>query len=153
MSFDLVVFIVGLVLGSILLLSVTYVYVKKNKFGTGGTVLALVGVVLVGLFVFARIKIVITGIAELEADLKDTQQAIQTIQEKKDAIEGDLNSIAATLASAPPTGFTAVQIRSLRERLASIRQANTQIGKDQELAITKAGAASAKIRRIKGLPR
>jgi hypothetical protein len=153
MSLDSVVFIVGIVIGSILVLSVTFVYVTKNKFGTGGTVLALIGVVLIGLFVFTKIKITIPGIAELEADVRDTQKAIQAIQAQKDAVESDLNEITSTLANPPATGFSAGQIHALQQRFISIRQANVKIGQSLELAQTKTNSANNRVARIKGLPR
>ena len=153
MSLDMVVFIVGIVIGSILILSVTFVYVTKNKFGTGGTVLALIGLILIGLFVFTKIKIAIPGIAELEADLRDTQQAIQTIQTQENAVESDLNEITSTLANPPATGFSAGQIRALQQRIISIRQANIQIGRGLEVAQKKTESANNRLTRIKGLPR
>jgi len=153
MSLDMVVFIVGIVMGSILILSVTFVYVTKNKFGTGGTVLALIGVVLIGLFVFTKIKIAIPGIAELEADLRDTQQAIQTIQTQKIAVESDLNEITSTLTNLPAAGLSAGQIHALQQRITSIRQANIQIGRGLELAQKKTESASSKLIKIEGRPR
>jgi hypothetical protein len=148
MSFDMVVFIVGLVVGSFMIIIVSLVYFKNQKFGTGGTVLSVLGVVLIGLFLWVRIKIVITGVAEIEADLRQTQIAIQDIQAQRDSIERELSGISAALESLPARGESAGQINILKQKVFSIRQSNQQIHDKVALAQRNTIAVNEKFLKI-----
>ncbi len=152
MSFDMVVFIVGLVLGCFMIIVVTVVYAKKQKFGTGGTVLTLVGFALIGLFVFSRIRIVITGIAEIEAELTKAQQAIQDVQKQKDASESALKELSSALENMPANGMPAHQLQAVQSRLQQrvnlILLSNQQIGRSLEIARNNTNSASEKFRRF-----
>lgn len=141
MSFDMIVFIVGLIVGSFMIIIVSVVYFKSQKFGTGGTVLSILGVVLIGLFLWVRIKIVITGVAEIEADLRQTQQAIQEIQVQRDSIERELSGIGSILEAPSLSRESASQIKVLRQKVSSIRQYNQQI--HDKVAIAQKNTVSA----------
>jgi hypothetical protein len=50
-------YVIGLIIGSVAVLAVIFVYVKDRTFGTGGTALSLVGVILLGLSIWSDIQI------------------------------------------------------------------------------------------------
>lgn len=53
-------FVVGLVFGSLAVLSVIYVWIKKQVFGFGGGAISLTGVILMGLSIWSSVQIQIT---------------------------------------------------------------------------------------------
>jgi hypothetical protein len=51
---------VGIVMGSVAVVSASYVWVKHQRFGVGGAFLSFVGVVLLGLSVWSRARVEIS---------------------------------------------------------------------------------------------
>ena len=61
--------LVGLIVGSAVLGSVCYVWVRQQVFGMGGTVLSAFGTVLIGLSVWSNIQITIGDTVKIAAVL------------------------------------------------------------------------------------
>lgn len=73
------VYLIALIMGSLSLLSTCYVWIKQQKFGTGGSVLSLVGVILIGLSVWSKASIQVSPdglVAEFERMQKKQQELI-----------------------------------------------------------------------------
>lgn len=77
-------FVVGLVLGAVMLASVCFVYIKHQKFGIGGATLSGLAVILVGMSVWPTIKFGFDG-QRFWAELEQAQQVAR--QASKDAEE------------------------------------------------------------------
>jgi predicted PurR-regulated permease PerM len=143
-----VIFIVGLVMGCFMIIVVTLVYATKQKFGTAGTVLTLVGFALIGLFLFTRIKIVITGIAEIEADLREVQTTIGEIQQQKDTIAAEIRAVTDSLAAIPENALSAGQMQDLRRKVNRIAATSQNIGSSLGRATTSTSNAQSRFQRI-----
>ena len=69
---------VGLAIGSVAMLGVTWVWVQKQVFGKGGAVLSVLGVALIGLTVYSKVSISAEGIV-LERQLMKLQEDNATL--------------------------------------------------------------------------
>lgn len=76
---DLVI-AVGLLLGLLMGVSACWVWLKHQRFGTGGAVLCLAGVALVGLSIYGRVSIRVGGLeAELEARIDQVAERAELV--------------------------------------------------------------------------
>lgn len=78
----------GLVFGSIMLSAVCWVYVKHQHFGTGGSVLTIFGVVLLGLSVWKTV--------ELSISPEGIDARFSKIEEKIGAVERNVKQVEST---------------------------------------------------------
>lgn len=80
-----IAFFAGIIIGSIAILAVAFVWIRKQTFGVGGSVLCSVGVVLLGLSVWTTMKIEISqqGISwEFQRQLATVLEANQALTEE-----------------------------------------------------------------------
>lgn len=68
-------YIIGIVIGGIAVLTACVVWYRKQTFGTGGTLLCIVGVVLIGMSVWGSVKIKLPGGVETELLVKIEEQS------------------------------------------------------------------------------
>ncbi len=87
MAQDIVIFS-GLILGSMMLATVLYVYLKRNTFGLAGSVLTSFGVILIGLYFWDSANILIDADGKIEAKFdfidRETEQQENIISQKLD---------------------------------------------------------------------
>ena len=89
---------VGMVMGSVAVVSASYVWVKHQRFGVGGAFLSFVGVVLVGLSVWSRARVEISE-GGLLAEFERMQQQLEEVTRTNDRVERNLDSLQIRLAA------------------------------------------------------
>jgi hypothetical protein len=89
---------VGMVMGSVAVVSASYVWVKHQRFGVGGTFLSFVGVVLVGLSVWSRARVEISE-GGLLAEFERLQQQLEEVTRTNDRVQRNLDSLQIRLAA------------------------------------------------------
>lgn len=105
-----IAFFAGIVIGSAAILAVAFVWIRKQTFGIGGSVLCSVGVVLLGLSVWTTMKIEISqqGISwEFERRLATVLEAnealteeVQVLARNNEAARQQLTALTDTLQEA-----------------------------------------------------
>jgi hypothetical protein len=89
---------VGMVMGSVAVVSASYVWVKHQRFGVGGAFLSFVGVVLVGLSVWSRARVEISE-GGLLAEFERLQQQLEEVTRTNDRVQRNLDSLQIRLAA------------------------------------------------------
>ncbi len=89
---------VGMLIGSVAVVSASYVWVKHQRFGMGGAFLSFVGVVLLGLSVWSRARIEISE-AGLLAEFERLQQQLDDVSRTTELVQGNLDSIHIRLTA------------------------------------------------------
>jgi hypothetical protein len=112
----------GIATGSILLLSVAWVWTRKQAFGMGGSVMCTSGIALVGLTVWRTIQFEITEdgviarfqaqVDELNEMVADVDTSLDTIATTNAAMSRDMATLNASVVS------TSEQFRALTGELA-----------------------------------
>lgn len=77
--------VVGLLLGSLMIIAVCAAHLKDRSFGTGGGVLTLGGVLLIGLSVWSQAEISISG-EGVEARFKSIEQKVNDVEQKNQSV-------------------------------------------------------------------
>lgn len=85
-------YIVGIVVGTVAMLTTCLVWFRKQVFGTGGAVLSLFGVMLIGMSVWGSVKITLPG--GIEAELETLKGKIEVIAESSQGISDEVRNIA-----------------------------------------------------------
>ena len=70
--------VAGVLIGALSVCSSCYVWIKEAKFGLGGSALAGVGLVLIGLSIFSRVEFT-AGPATIKAEMFGTTQKVEPI--------------------------------------------------------------------------
>lgn len=87
-----VVIIIGLIMGSVTLLTACYVWLRKQVFGLGGGILSLVGVILIGLSLWSNVSIEVSEgtikaeFDRLERQMNDMAHANEAVTEEVGAM-------------------------------------------------------------------
>ena len=89
---------VGMVMGSVAVVSASYVWVRHQRFGVGGAFLSFVGVVLVGLSVWSRARVEISE-SGLLAEFERLQQRLEEVTRTNDRVQHNLDSLQIRLAA------------------------------------------------------
>ncbi len=92
-------FLVGIVIGSIQLLAVSWVWIQKQVLGMGGITMSFVGVALVGLALWSSIRIEASPdgfIAEFEQELRQLNNSVQQVEEQVGEVDADLRNVIST---------------------------------------------------------
>lgn len=85
-------YIVGLVVGAVAIAAVCWVWVRKQTFGTGGTVLSIVGVILVGLSVWKTVEISYTN-GSLMVRLQKLEERLGQVAEASSAVTQEVQKL------------------------------------------------------------
>ncbi|WP_169567560.1 tetratricopeptide repeat protein [Sneathiella limimaris] len=113
--------IVGMLLGSGLLICVCIVYVKKHLFGVGGSVMSVVGTILVGIGIWSTIEISIAPDGKIEATLNkkiaSLQQEVQTANETNVNFR---NQVINTISSVPNVSQNNIEKLKEQERVKTL---------------------------------
>lgn len=83
---------VGLLMGSLMILSVCFAYVRGRPFGTGGIVLTIGGVILIGLSVFSRISLSVSD-EGFEARIQSIEHKVGAVEEKNASVTERLKTV------------------------------------------------------------
>ena len=75
--------ILGLILGSLMLISVVFVFAKHQAFGMGGTLMTPFGVLLLGLSIWKTAEISVTPEGGLAAKFESLEQQVADINEEQ----------------------------------------------------------------------
>lgn len=89
-------FLAGIIMGSVLLLAVSWVWIKKQVLGGGGIIMSLVGLALVGLVVWSSIRIEASpeGLsAEFERQLRQVEQMVNEMDEQVARVDSNLQRV------------------------------------------------------------
>lgn len=86
-------FIAGLILGSLAILSVCWVWLNKQILGMGGGVLSFVGVLLVGLSLWSSASVEVTPDG-FRAEFERLQQEVIQVSNKSEQISNDVQAVA-----------------------------------------------------------
>jgi hypothetical protein len=73
--------IFGLVFGSLMLCSLLFVYIKNKTFGLGSSVLAVFGVMLLGLSIWKTVEISVTPEGEIKAKFEALEKRVEDVRE------------------------------------------------------------------------
>lgn len=94
-----VAFLAGIIIGSVLLLSVSWVWVKKQVIGSGGTIMCIVGFGLVGLALWSSITIQRTPdgglLARFERELQQLSSMVDQVDMRVAEVDGDLRDVVS----------------------------------------------------------
>ena len=93
MNINELVLIVGLILGSLAILSVCWVWLRKQVFGPGGSILSFFGVLLVGLSLWSRASVELTP-EGFRAEFERLQEEINQVVKKSERISEEVNAVA-----------------------------------------------------------
>ncbi|AOS83900.1 hypothetical protein BIU88_06885 [Chlorobaculum limnaeum] len=113
-----IAFFAGLFLGSTLLLSTTYVFVKRQAFGLGGVVLIIFGSFMVGLSIWTSFEFSFKKDGSITA--KYTQEIKEDLGEKTADINGNIE-------------FLKLKIAELSQDVAALKIANPKAAPSKEL--------------------
>lgn len=102
------VFAVGMILGIVALLGVLYVWIKRQVFGTGGSILSIVGFLLVGLSLWSNVKVAGPG---MSLEFNRLENRVADIEENTDVISEEVVKTAEKLET------TSQQFISLTQQL------------------------------------
>lgn len=78
--------VIGMIIGSIMLLSVCWVYLRHHSFGFGGTVLTCFGVILIGLSIWKTVDVSVTK-EGIKAKFSLLQEKVENIREAREIFE------------------------------------------------------------------
>lgn len=94
MELTQVAFVVGMVFGALMIGSVCVVFVKRSIFGTGGGILSVLGVLLIGMSVWstARFEVSPEG---LKVQVEQLREQVEGVQQKAEEISGDVQNAQA----------------------------------------------------------
>ncbi|MCH9647132.1 MAG: hypothetical protein K0U98_02770 [Deltaproteobacteria bacterium] len=132
-----VVYAVGLAMGSVMLGSVCYVWVRKQQLGMGGGFLGAMGVVLLGLSVWTGVSVEVSK-SGIKADFERLQGRLDEVTEASQVVSEQVQNIAQsteanrsqfvqlTRVLEADTTPTAPVLRQLRERMVAVPQVNHQ---------------------------
>ena len=89
---------VGMLIGSVAVVSASYVWVKHQRFGVGGAFLSFVGVVLLGLSVWSRARIEISEDGVL-AEFERLERQVEEVARTNIRVQGKLDSLQVRLTT------------------------------------------------------
>jgi hypothetical protein len=84
MNVQTAAFVVGMILGSGAVSSAAFVWIRYRAFGTGGSVLSLLGVALVGLSIWSSVKINVSD-QGFQAEFQKLAQQVDAVAESSQA--------------------------------------------------------------------
>ncbi len=88
--------VIGLVLGSVAVLSVCFVWIRRQTFGMGGAVLSLVGVILVGMSVWGKVKVEASE-GGLTAEFETIKTQVNQVAEANTIVTEELEKAARNI--------------------------------------------------------
>ncbi len=77
---------IGIIVGLMMIATVCIVYYKHQTFGLGGSTLALLGTILIGMSVWSNIKVSVGANGGFSAELTQIQQNIAQINNRNEQI-------------------------------------------------------------------
>ncbi len=111
----------GVFIGSLMLLSVIWVWVSKQTFQLGGTLMSIFGTVLIGLSVFSSVTVKIGD--DLLVQFNALQEEVDTLREDNATLVAEVSTIATT---------TELQRQQFIELGDSLRRQNPQLAQPMQ---------------------
>ncbi|ALP53287.1 hypothetical protein Tel_09025 [Candidatus Tenderia electrophaga] len=115
-------FIAGLVLGSLAIVSVCWVWIQKQVLGAGGGVLSFFGVLLVGLSLWTSASVEVTP-EGFRAEFERLEREVQQVAQKSQQIGQEVESVA--------------QANNALSREVKVVAENLKVNKSQFLELTQ----------------
>lgn len=116
---------VGLLVGVIVMLSVVYVFIKERTLNTGGVVLSLIGMILIGLSIWSNIKIQTEG---LTLELKKIKGEVSQLASASKVVTEEVTKITRDIDASNQQVLNLTRV--LSEEQPSLRQHVEQIERD-----------------------
>lgn len=104
----------GLVLGSLALLSVFFVWIRKQTFGTGGSILSVVGLILIGMSLWSNIRFRISA-EGFEASLEAIESRVEQVADAGTDIAETLTDVTRNLETAQTQFVALTQVLERRQ--------------------------------------
>lgn len=89
---------VGLLIGSVALLAASYVWVKHQRFGSGGAFLTFAGLVLVGLSVWSRARLEVSD-EGMVAEFEKLQQEVAELSTANARLSSSMDSLQGRIVA------------------------------------------------------
>jgi hypothetical protein len=136
-------FLTGLVLGSVAIGAVSYVWVRQQKFGSGGGMLSVAGIILIGLPFWSSLRFEMTGTG-IRAEFERLRNEVQQVANATSATSEEVIKVARA------TEANTKQFVELTEQLevkrivdaASLRNVRESLVKTPQADIGRLEAAS-----------
>lgn len=93
-------FLAGIIMGSIILLAVSWVWISKQVLGASGVTLSVVGVTLVGLTVWSSVRIEASPdrlLAEFQRELDEVNESIDEVDNQLQDVSADVEQVGNSL--------------------------------------------------------
>lgn len=87
-------FVLGLVLGTLAIVSACWVWLRRQTFGVGGGVLSMVGLVLVGLSVWSTAKVQVSPTGGLSAEFERLERQVDELAERNAEVAEEVVKVA-----------------------------------------------------------
>lgn len=87
------VYVVGLIMGAVALGSACWVWLRKQTFGVGGGMLSLVGVILIGLSLWANVKVEVSA-EGLKAEFERMERRLDAMAEANVSVSEEVRNLA-----------------------------------------------------------
>jgi hypothetical protein len=134
MSIQYVAFIVGIIVGALILLAVGRTFVRRGTLGAGGSLLSVIGLVLVGLCLWSSIEI---KAGDLSLKLNRTIDQVVAVTEQVEVLAKSTETarqqmLEITTALDQPQGARPERVAEIRRKLTA-----TPVVDPRKLAITK----------------
>lgn len=103
-----VTLILGLLLGSIMLCTVLYVYIKRQIFGMGGSVLTTFGVLLLGLSLWKSVEVSVTSDGGIQAKFEALEKVVKKENEQTSERLNTLTEKTSTISQNSQKEYSAL---------------------------------------------
>jgi septal ring factor EnvC (AmiA/AmiB activator) len=95
MELTQVAFLVGMVVGAVMIGSVCVAYVKRSSFGMGGSMLSVLGVLLIGMSVWSTARIEVSPEGGLKLEVEKLRQQVENVEQRAEQISSDVQTTRA----------------------------------------------------------
>ena len=106
---------VGLLIGSVLMLSVCFVFIRHRFFGPGGAALSILGAILIGMSVWSNINVSVGADGGFRAELSQIRDQVAKIDSKNDQLRQTVSTVESQVKE------TQNVVQSLRNNIAEFQ--------------------------------
>lgn len=151
----IIALLVGIILGSLIVLTILVVSSKNKNFTTNGLGFCVLGVVLVGMSIWTSIKIELPGgiVVELEKRLRESEQIVASIKEEKAALAEQVQGLETTLNQIRPTAQDVKKVQDMKATISDIKDRNINIDSKLRTLDATTKASRYELERLKKTPK
>src|SRR5690348_2161437 len=107
--------ILGMLLGTLMIVSVVWIWIKQQTFAFGGSILTVFGVVLVGLSIWGTVTVKVSPDGAIETTFEQRVATVEAAVQKVDArVEQAQSNLATAIKEIP--NLPAAQIETLQKQ-------------------------------------